>query len=256
MPIDSLFQLFLCAMTALAAVVFVALQKVNAGYGLMFNPRWGPTLPNRWGWVLMESPVFLAMAALWLCSSRRAEAAPLCFFLLFELHYFQRSFVFPFLLRGASRMPLSIVAMGVFFNLLNALMQGGWIFYLAPDGRYTPDWLADPRFIIGTAVFFAGMGINWHSDRIIRHLRRPGDRNHYLPRGGMFRYVASANYLGELIEWCGFALLTWSLPGAVFALWTAANLIPRAAATHRRYTELFGEEYTRERRKRIIPFIY
>ena len=146
--------------------------------------------------------------------------------------------------------------MGVFFNLLNALMQGGWIFYLAPDGRYTPDWLADPRFIIGTAVFFAGMGINWHSDRIIRHLRRPGDRNHYLPRGGMFRYVASANYLGELIEWCGFALLTWSLPGAVFALWTAANLIPRAAATHRRYTELFGEEYTRERRKRIIPFVY
>ncbi|MGI6219558.1 MAG: 3-oxo-5-alpha-steroid 4-dehydrogenase [Bacteroidaceae bacterium] len=253
---NDIFNLFLCIMAATAVIVFLALQKVNAGYGLMFNPKWGPTLPNRWGWVLMESPVFLAMALLWACSDRRAEAVPLCFFLLFELHYFQRSFVFPFLLRGASRMPLSIVAMGVFFNLLNALMQGGWIFYLSPDDYYPDGWFADPRFLIGVLLFAGGMAINWHSDYIIRHLRQPGDRKHYLPRGGMFRFVASANYLGELVEWCGFALLTWSFSGAVFALWTAANLIPRAAATHRRYIELFGKEYTDEHRKRIIPFIY
>lgn len=253
---NELFDLFLCIMTATAVAVFLALQKINAGYGLLYNPKWGPTLPNRRGWVLMESPVFLAMAALWACSPRRAEAAPLCFFLLFELHYFQRSFVFPFLLRGAGRMPASIVAMGIFFNLLNALMQGGWIFYLAPEGYYPPSWFADPRFLGGLLLFLGGMAINWHSDYIIRHLRQPGDRHHYLPRGGMFRFVASANYLGELIEWCGFALLTWSPSGAVFALWTAANLIPRAAATHRRYAEMFGKEYTDEHRKRIIPFIY
>ena len=49
---------------------------------------------------------------------------------------------------------------------------------------------------------------------------KPGDTRHYLPRGGMFRYVTSANYFGELTEWTGFAILTWSWAGAVFALFT------------------------------------
>lgn len=251
-----IFPIFLWSMTALAVVVFIALQFVTAGYGMMRSPQWGPSVPNRWGWILMESPVFLAMLALWWFSSRRVDAVPLCFFLLFQLHYFQRSFVFPFLIRGAGSMPLSIILMGVLFNVLNACMQGGWIFYIAPEGYYGASWFSDPRFLVGIAVFFFGMGINLHSDHIIRHLRKPGDRNHYLPRGGMFRYVASANYLGELMEWTGFAILTWSASGAVFALWTAANLVPRAAAIHKRYGEMFGEAYRRERRKRIFPFLY
>ena len=146
--------------------------------------------------------------------------------------------------------------MGVVFNLLNACMQGCWIFYLAPEGMYTSQWLLSPQFIAGASLFFLGMGINIHSDRIIRHLRQPGDTGHYLPRGGMFRYVSSANYFGEIIEWTGFAVLTWSAAGAVFALWTFANLVPRADAIYHRYGEMFGDEFRRARLKRVIPFIY
>ena len=98
------------------------------------------------------------------------------------------------------------------------------------------------------------MIVNIHSDYIIRHLRKPGDTGHYLPQGGFFRYVTSANYFGEIVEWCGFALLTWSWAGAVFAWWTAANLIPRADRIYNRYREMFGEQVGK--RKRIIPFIY
>ena len=87
-------------------------------------------------------------------------------------------------------------------------------------------------------------------------MRKPGDTAHYLPRGGMFRYVTSANYFGEIVEWTGFAILTWSASGAVFALWTFANLVPRADAIYKRYAELFGDELRKERRKRVIPFIY
>ena len=116
--------------------------------------------------------------------------------------------------------------------------------------------LLSPQFIAGASLFFLGMGINIHSDRIIRHLRQPGDTGHYLPRGGMFRYVSSANYFGEIIEWTGFAVLTWSAAGAVFALWTFANLVPRADAIYHRYGEMFGDEFRRARLKRVIPFIY
>ena len=44
--------------------------------------------------------------------------------------------------------------------------------------------------------------------------------------------------------------------GTVFAWWTFANLAPRAASLRRRYEQEFGEEFSRLRRKRIIPFIY
>lgn len=178
------------------------------------------------------------------------------FFGLFQLHYLNRAFIYPLLLKGQSKMPLGIIVMGVVFNLLNACMQGCWIFYLAPEGMYTSQWLLSPQFIAGASLFFLGMGINIHSDRIIRHLRQPGDTGHYLPRGGMFRYVSSANYFGEIIEWTGFAVLTWSAAGAVFALWTFANLVPRADAIYHRYGEMFGDEFRRARLKRVIPFIY
>ena len=169
------FDIFLIVMASLALVVFIALHFFEAGYGYLFDRRYGPPIPNKIGWVLMESPVFIFMCILWAASDRMWQAGPLALFLLFQAHYFQRSFIFPLLLRGNSRMPLGIVLMGMVFNTLNALMQGGWIFWVSPDGYYN-NWFAQPYIYIGGALFIAGMAINLHSDRIIRHLRNPATR--------------------------------------------------------------------------------
>ena len=250
------FNTFLIAMSIIAVIVFIALYFVTAGYGVFYNKKWGPSIPNKIGWVLMESPVFIAMILLCVFSERSTNVVCLIFLILFEIHYFQRSFIFPFLIRGKSVMPLSVILMGVVFNTLNALMQGGWIFYVSPENMYEISWLTTPQFIIGTLIFFVGMIINIHSDYIIRHLREPGDTKHYLPKKGMFKYVTSANYFGEFVEWCGFAILTWSLAGAVFALWTFANLAPRAARIYDNYKKEFGNELDTKKVKRILPFIY
>ncbi len=251
----SLFDCFLIGMTLMGGVVFAALHFFEAGYGYLFNPQYGFPIPNRIGWVVMEAPVFILMAVLWLLSERTWQAGPLVLFLLFESHYLQRAFIFPLLIRGESKMPAGIVAMGMVFNTLNALMQGGWIFFISPADYYS-GWFGKPFIYVGGLLFVAGMAINLHSDSIIRRLRRPGDTRHYIPRGGMFRYVSSANYFGELIEWIGFAVASWSLAGAVFAWWTFANLAPRSASLYRRYEREFGDAFTVLRRKRIIPFIY
>lgn len=245
-----------CVMLALGVVVFIALHRVTAGYGMMYNKKWGPAVGNRLGWLLMEAPVFVAMLLFWLLSPRRGEVAPAVMASLFLLHYFQRSFIFPLLIKGKGRMPFAIIAMGVVFNLINAYMIGGWLFWVSPEGTYPPSWLGSPLFILGTVIFFTGMAININSDHIIRSLRKPGDTRHYIPRGGMYKYVASANYFGELTEWLGYAILTWSLGGLAFAVWTFANLAPRARSIHRRYIAEFGDEYARLNRKYIIPFIY
>jgi len=242
-------------MAVIAVIVFIALYRVNAGYGKFYTPQWGPSVDNHLGWFLMEAPVFVAMLLLWWFSDRRSDVVRLVFLLLFESHYFHRAFVFPLQLHGHSRMPLSIILMGVVFNTLNALMQGGWIFYVSPVDRYPLSWLTSLPFMAGTALFLAGMFINIQSDNIIRNLRKPGDTAHYLPQGGMFRYVTSANYFGEFLEWTGFAILTWSWAGAVFAFWTFANLAPRAARINDLYRQEFPEQLD-PRTKRIIPFLY
>eukprot|EP00741_Cyanophora_paradoxa_P009231 tig00001487_g8941.t1 len=80
-------------------------------------------------------------------------------------------------------------------------------------------------------------------------------RAYLIPRGGAFEYVSCANYFGELLEWTGFAIATWSPAALAFVLLTAANLVPRARAHHAFYRSHFGERYPKNR-KAIIPGIY
>ncbi len=248
------FNLFLGLMSLIALIVFVALYFVKAGYGIFRTSSWGVAINNRLAWILMESPVFIVMLLLWYQSDRRFMPVVFVFFLFFQIHYFQRSFIFPFLMNGNSKMPIAIMLMGVLFNVLNGYMQGCWIFYLSPEYMYLPEWFYTPQFIIGTILFFTGMIINIQSDSVIRHLRKPGDKKHYLPQQGLYKYVTSANYLGEIIEWTGWAVLTWSLSGTVFLWWTFANLVPRANAIWHCYKQEFGKKVGN--RKRIFPYIY
>jgi steroid 5-alpha reductase family enzyme len=114
--------------------------------------------------------------------------------------------------------------------------------------------LSHPRTIIGVFIFVVGFIINRWSDRILRSLRtHPGD-DYQVPYGGLFRWVSCPNYLGEIIEWTGWAIATWSLPGLSFAIWTVANLAPRARAHHAWYQAHF-QDYP-ARRKALIPGIW
>ena len=251
-----LFTYLLWVMSFLAIVVFICLYFITAGYGQFRTKRWGYSIDNRVAWFLMEAPVFFVMLIIWCRAGFPFHLPELILLGLFLVHYFQRSFVFPSLMKGHSRMPLSIMMIGIIFNVINGIMQGGGLFWF-PIPAYTQgaSYLLRWNAIVGIIVFLFGMIVNWHSDYVIRHLRQPGDTRHYLPQAGFYRYVTSANYFGELVEWIGFAIAAASPAAWVFALWTGANLIPRAHAIHRKYHEEFGDEAVGTRR-RIIPLVY
>lgn len=250
------FDIIIYAMLAMAAVVFVSLYFVNAGYGQFRTRQWGWSIDNRVAWTLMEAPVFITMIVIWGMSGWSRHIPELLLLALFETHYFQRSFIFPWMMSGRSRMPVAIMAMGIAFNTINGILQGGGLYWFPnPDFAEGAAYLLRPNAIAGIALFAAGMAVNLHSDHVIRHLRAPGDTRHYLPSRGMYRYVTSANYLGELMEWVGFAIAANTLAAWVFPIWTAANLVPRAHAIHRRYRSEFGDEAVGNR-KRVLPFIY
>ena len=248
----TLFHDLLWVMLALSLVTFVALFVVTAPYGRHTRAGWGPSLPSTLGWLIMEAPASLAFIAFYLGGAARAQLVPMVLLALWQLHYVNRAFVYPFRRRGGDKpMPVAVVALGVTFNLANAWLNARWLSHFA---AYSDAWLYDPRFAVGAALFLVGFAINQHADHVLRTLRAPGERGYKIPDGGLYRFVSAPNYLGEILEWSGWALASWSPAGLAFAVWTAANLVPRAVANHRWYRRTFPAYPTG--RRALVPFLF
>jgi 3-oxo-5-alpha-steroid 4-dehydrogenase 1 len=247
-----IFQALVFGYPIVAAIVAGLLMFITPPYGRHNNkPGWGPQLGSRAGWLLMEAPASLVPLLLFALAGRY-DAVTCVFLLIWQIHYANRAFVFPFRRRGGvATMPLLIALMGLTFNLLNTYLNWRYLTYFALP--YPKTWLTGPRFILGTAIFVSGLAINQHADWVLIHLRKPGETGYKIPYGGLYRFVSCPNFLGEILEWTGWAIATWSMAGLGFALWTAANLIPRALAHHRDYRTRFTN-YPPERRA-VIPFL-
>lgn len=235
----------------LAGVTLIALVVVAAPYGRHGRAGWGPSVPNLWAWILMEAPASLAFAGWYLRGPHAGEVVPLVFFGAWQLHYAYRAFVFPFTLTSRHKpMPLMIALLGASFNTLNAFVNATWIGTL---GAYDPSWLLDPRFLVGALLFGGGLVLNRWADRVLARLRADGGTGYRVPHGGLYRWVSCPNYLGEILQWVGWALATWSFAGLAFAAYTTANLAPRALTHHRWYRATFPD-YPPERRA-LLPWL-
>ena len=235
----------------LGVLTFFYLLRQNAPYGRHVRSGWGPTLDNRLGWFLMEFTVIVVFLAALFWEKHSFSSVIWVFAGCFLWHYFNRSLVFPLRLRTVGkRMPWIIALSAMVFNLINGFSLG---YYFACFADYPGDWFSDFRFIGGMGLFWLGLGINWRADNILIHLRKPGTTDYVIPQGGMFKWISCPNHFGEMLEWTGFALMTWCLPALAFAVWTVANLAPRALAHHRWYREHFPD-YPKER-KALVPFL-
>jgi len=243
---ESCFFYLLFAWIALAIIIFPLLLKITVPYGRHTTNTWGPTINHRLGWIVMEIPVVIVFSYFLFTGSAEKTIAVYVFYGLFMLHYLNRIFIFPFRIKeNGKRMPLAIVAFGIFFNLANGFFNGYWFGELSSG--YDNSWLTDPRFIIGIILFFAGMILNITSDNKLLSLRKGGKKGYFIPQGGLFKYVSSPNLFGEIIEWIGWAIMSWCLPSFSFALWTFANLVPRALDHHRWYKRRF-DDYPKDRK--------
>ncbi len=232
-----------------AAVTFVASMFVVAPYGRHVRDGWGPSVSARRAWMVMETPAVLGVAALFALGRNRTSPVALSMLCLWLLHYVRRAWIYPARMTVNNKpMPILVVALAVAFNSLNAVVNGGWI---SDVGVYPASWFGDGRFLVGTALFLIGFGVNVKADAILVRLRSPGDRAYHVPHGWLYQRISCPNYFGEMVEWLGWAILTWSLAGAAFALYTAANLVPRALAHHRWYRAHFPDYPST--RKAVIP---
>ena len=241
------------AVIAIAAVTFLYLRHRAAPYGRHYaGAGWGPHISARPAWIIMELPAPAVFLVVYLNGQGAFQLLPLLFLVMWQGHYLNRTFVYPFRIRARGRKtPLLLVGSGFLFNVINAYINARFI---SEFNEYAIEWLADPRFLIGVGVFLAGLALNLHADHTLMRLRRPGETGYAIPQGGGFRFVSCPNYLGEILEWTGWAVATWSMGGLAFMLFTIANLAPRARSNHRWYLETFSD-YPAHRRA-LVPGIY
>ena len=193
---------------------------------------------------------------------RDSVAVPLPNLLLllwFLGHYIHRSILYPLRVSSTSTMPLGISVFAFCYTFCNGYIQAVDLVYQQKfDAQYAESW----QFWCGMALAMVGFAIAYQSDSILLALKRQKDHSKYetgyrIPHGGLFHYVTSPHYLGEILEWTGFCIAcNFSLASVSFVVWTAANLVPRAWHTHQWYREKFREDYDNLHRWAILPFLF
>ncbi|KAG8133130.1 hypothetical protein E2320_010942 [Naja naja] len=203
----------------ISVTVLFLLHRAGAPYGRYASASYGYPVPVTLAWMVQEAPSLLFPVMLVLCSDgSRLSFWPNRFLLgLFLVHYVYRSFIFPFLIRGGKSTPFFVFVSAFVFCSYNGYLQGR---SLTNYAEYSSNWLTEPRFILG----------------------------------GMFEYVSGANFFGEIIEWCGFALACNTVESTAFAITTLLVLGSRAYVHHQWYLNKF-EDYPRSR-KILIPFVF
>jgi len=209
------------------------------------------TLDKKLGWIIMETPILIAVSYFFL-TGRNPINASVVIVGAFVLHYAHRALIFPHRIKvRGKRMPVTTVLASMAFYTVNGYLIG---YYFGSLRAYPIEWLLDPRFIVGSTLFITGFVINVSSDNILIGLRAPGESDYKIPRGGLFEYISCPNFFGEIVEWTGFAIMSWSLPGMVYAAWVSLTLFSTGLGTHRWYIEHFGEAYPQDRRA-IVPYV-
>ena len=226
-------------------LTFAALFFIAAPFGKHeegSSGLWGFRVNARLAWLIMEMPNFVA-APIFLFGAKGGSLVNAFFLSLFLLHYVNRTLIYPFRARLVKPMPFFVMMFAFVWTLFNGFCHGLWLGY---EAQLDP---SSGQFLLGVALFFLGLSINWESDEILMNLRKPGDSSYSIPRGSLFEYVTSPNYFGETLEWFGLAVASnFAWPSVAFAVYTFANLFPRAYATHTWYKKKFGKEYPPERK--------
>jgi 3-oxo-5-alpha-steroid 4-dehydrogenase 1 len=239
----------------IAVAVHITMFYVKAPFGRHTTEKWGITINNKLGWFIMELPSLLIMIFFLFQGMGKEMGYAWILFALWIFHYSNRSIVYPIRMKATpKRIPLVIVMSAIFFNLVNAGLNGYYLSKIASYENYDWQWLNSWHFISGIILFITGMAINWKADDMLIKLRKKGDTGYTIPRGFLFEYISSPNLFGEILEWIGFALMAWNLPALTFAIWTFANLVPRAKNHHDWYHQYFNNYPAK--RKVVFPFIY
>jgi 3-oxo-5-alpha-steroid 4-dehydrogenase 1 len=212
-----------------------------------------PTVNGKMGWMLMEivSPVTVLLFFSTYQQSGPSVSTGRVLLALWLAHYSNRAVISPLMAPGMSNSRVDIVFYSALFNFVNAAWIGHDLGFLNSQ-----EFTLTPRTQLALGLFAMGLLINLSSDYYLQSVRREkGNRSQYiLPEWGLYKYILSPNYAGEIVEWIGYAMLLREDSGWFFLAWTICNLAPRARSHLAWYKEKFGAKVGS--RRALIPYVY
>tara|TARA_Y100000385_G_scaffold273723_1_gene315931 strand:- start:3322 stop:4068 length:747 start_codon:yes stop_codon:yes gene_type:complete len=244
----NLYNIILIPWLILAIISFFLLFKITAPYGKFSNNKFGFLIDYKLGWFIQEiiSPLFLFY--FFIIGNGEKSIIHWFLILIWIIHYINRSIIFPLRINISSKIPISVICSAIFFNIVNGFING---FHLGNLATFSNDYIFSFNFIFGLLLFLIGALININADNVLIKIKKQS-KGYQIPKGKLYNLISCPNYLGEMMEWIGFAFMCWSLPSLLFAIWTIANLFPRALSQHKWYKEKFDYPINR---KAIIPYI-
>jgi len=228
----------------IALIVFPINLIYKAPYGKHSTKKWGKSIDNKTGWILMELPALLTCPLIYFAIVEEINLS-IVFIILWITHYFNRTIIYPLRIKTkGKKIPIAIVASAFFFNMVNGVFNGYFLTLVQFES------ISHMYLILGLIIFIIGFYINVSSDNILIKLRT-NQKGYVIPKGKLFNYVSCPNFFGEIIEWLGFAIMTLNPGSLSFLIWTICNLIPRSKAHHKWYQDNF-ENYPKKR-KAVVP---
>jgi very-long-chain enoyl-CoA reductase len=176
-----------------------------------------------------------------------AKMAVYCWVAHFAKREFETAFVHKF---SRPTMPLS----NLFKNCTYYWTFGAVIGYPLCHPSFTAP--GETQVQVGLAIF-----VLCELGNLYTHLKlssmRPAElsKKREIPKGFMFDLVACPNYFFEVMSWVGFSVMTNLLFSYLFTLVGFLQMADWAMKKHKGYKKTYDKEYTKLRRKAIIPFI-
>ena len=145
----------------LIALIVLPINLIyKAPYGKHSTKKWGKSIDNKTGWILMELPALLTCPLIYFTITEEINLN-VVFIVLWIIHYFNRTIIYPLRIKTkGKKIPIAIVASAFFFNMVNGVFNG--YFLTLVQFESISEFYLILGFIIFIGCFFA-LGSNKQS---------------------------------------------------------------------------------------------
>ena len=154
------FNFLIIGWLGLAVISFFILLVIPVPYGRYIHHKWGLTIKNKIGWLVMEAPSPIVFLVCFVLGQSSKTLTAIAFLSLWEMHYVHRAFIYPFRLRGkGKRMPIMIMLLGFMFNMINSFFIS--LMYKKVLGN--TDYKSNQKNLVKITIDIRIDKINFHS---------------------------------------------------------------------------------------------
>jgi len=209
----------------------------------------GVGVDSRTGLALAYTTPIIIYVAFWIEGGAPQSPYHLVVLGAFLFHFIRR--ILEILFVNSYSRPTPLRALVPIALLYGGVAASSAFFQVHTSGQST----SSPTFVLGTVVFGLGELLNGYHHWLLARLRPPGVHTYFMPRGGLFGWVASPHYFGEILSFVGYAMMSDLLPVWGNALVVSTYLSSRANSTLKWYQGKMPRQIPTGWR-RIVPFAY